>query len=110
MRIEAIQIMYFSPIKLQLKVINKRCDTRYVRTRTKLFYKQQKFNLLREENEGYNKLMTELANPPSDPQTMIDHLLKLIGRFSVLSVVGFIICFLHKLFLAQGPFNVNFIT
>ena len=53
---------------------------RYVRTRTKLFYKQQKFNLLREENEGYNKLITELANPPSDPQIMIDHLLKLIGR------------------------------
>ena len=103
MRIEAIQIMYFSPIKLQLKVIKKRCDTRYVRTRTKLFYKQQKFNLLREENEGYNKLMTELANPPSDPQTMIDHLLKLIGRFSVLSVVDFFHVFYISFFLLRTP-------
>ncbi|KAL5249382.1 hypothetical protein ACHWQZ_G018294 [Mnemiopsis leidyi] len=69
----------------RIKLINnsKQFNTKYVRTRTKLFYKQQKFNLLREENEGYNKLMTELANPPSDPQTMIDHLLKLIGRFDL---------------------------
>ena len=33
---------------------------KYVKIKTKLYYKQQKFNLLREENEGYAKLLTEL--------------------------------------------------
>ena len=53
---------------------------RYVRTKTKLFYKQQKFNLLREENEGYNKLITELAAPTADVPATMENLLKLIGR------------------------------
>ena len=30
--------------------------SRFIKVKTKLFYKQQKFNLLREENEGYAKL------------------------------------------------------
>jgi len=34
--------------------------TRFIKVKTKLFYKQQKFNLLREESEGYAKLITEL--------------------------------------------------
>lgn len=34
--------------------------TRFIKLKTKLFYKQQKFNLLREESEGYAKLITEL--------------------------------------------------
>lgn len=55
---------------------------RYVRTKTKLFYKQQKFNLLREENEGYNKLITELAAPTADVPATMENLLKLIGRWA----------------------------
>ena len=41
---------------------------KYVKIKTKLYYKQQKFNLLREENEGYAKLLTELltAAPTAD--------------------------------------------
>ena len=35
-------------------------ETECIRRRTKMIYKQQKFNLLREESEGYAKLMTEL--------------------------------------------------
>ena len=31
-----------------------------VRVRTKLYFTQQKFNLLREESEGYSKIITEL--------------------------------------------------
>lgn len=34
--------------------------TRFIKVKTNLFYKQQKFNLLREESEGYAKLITEL--------------------------------------------------
>ena len=38
----------------------KQFQQRYIRAKTRLFYKQQKFNLLREEIEGYSKLTTEL--------------------------------------------------
>ena len=40
--------------------------TRFIKVKTKLFYKQQKFNLLREESEGYAKLITELNQEPGD--------------------------------------------
>ena len=31
-----------------------------IKLKTKMFYKQQKYNLFREESEGYAKLVTEL--------------------------------------------------
>ncbi|KAL7282472.1 hypothetical protein ACG7TL_003943 [Trametes sanguinea] len=37
-------------------------ERKEIRTRTSLFYKQNKFNLLREESEGYSKLTTELTS------------------------------------------------
>ena len=40
--------------------------TRFIKVKTKLFYKQQKFNLLREESEGYAKLITELNQDIND--------------------------------------------
>lgn len=40
--------------------------TRFIKVKTKLFYKQQKFNLLREESEGYAKLITELNQEIND--------------------------------------------
>lgn len=40
--------------------------TRFIKVKTKLFYKQQKFNLLREESEGYAKLITELNQNVND--------------------------------------------
>lgn len=40
--------------------------TRFIKVKTKLFYKQQKFNLLREESEGYAKLITELNQEVND--------------------------------------------
>ena len=33
---------------------------REVQVRTRMFFTQQKFNLFREESEGYSKLITEL--------------------------------------------------
>ncbi|KAF8639741.1 hypothetical protein AX17_001003 [Amanita inopinata Kibby_2008] len=47
-------------------------DKKEIRTRTGLFYKQNKFNLLREQSEGYSKLMVELTSnlgPPHSPIT-----------------------------------------
>ena len=39
-------------------------DTRFIKVKTKLFYKQKKFNLY--ESEGYAKLTTELNQAPGD--------------------------------------------
>ncbi|KAI0750889.1 transcription factor/nuclear export subunit protein 2-domain-containing protein [Daedaleopsis nitida] len=47
-------------------------ERKEIRTRTGLFYKQNKFNLLREQSEGYSKLTTELTSslgPPNSPST-----------------------------------------
>ncbi|KAJ2920447.1 hypothetical protein H1R20_g16647, partial [Candolleomyces eurysporus] len=47
-------------------------DKKEIRVRTGLFYKQNKFNLLREQSEGYSKLTTEITSslgPPHSPQT-----------------------------------------
>ncbi|GJE84409.1 THO complex subunit 2 [Phanerochaete sordida] len=40
-----------------------------VRMRTALFYKQNKFNLLREQSEGYSKLTTELTSSLGPPHS-----------------------------------------
>ncbi|KAF9534975.1 transcription factor/nuclear export subunit protein 2-domain-containing protein [Crepidotus variabilis] len=47
-------------------------DKKEVRVKTGLFYKQNKFNLLREQSEGYSKLVVELTSslgPPHSPST-----------------------------------------
>ncbi|XP_030637187.1 THO complex subunit 2 [Chanos chanos] len=57
-----------------------------VKIKTKLFYKQQKFNLLREENEGYAKLITELGQDLSgnmSSQLLLPSVQSLIGYFNL---------------------------
>lgn len=57
---------------------------KYVRTKTKLFYKQQKFNLLREESEGYAKLIIDLSNASvGSADSCITHVRSLIGYFDL---------------------------
>lgn len=57
---------------------------RYVRIKTRLFYKQQKFNLLREESEGYAKLIVDLSSAPiSSAEAVLDHVRSLIGYFDL---------------------------
>lgn len=55
-------------------------------------YKQQKYNLLREENEGYAKLITELT---AGEDFDIDYILKvirsLIGKTTECSVCAIVI-------------------
>lgn len=49
-------------------------------------YKQQKFNLLREESEGYSKLIVELNQEITDhitPQSVLQHIKSLIGESTV---------------------------
>ncbi|XP_069468772.1 THO complex subunit 2 isoform X2 [Ambystoma mexicanum] len=57
-----------------------------VKIKTKLFYKQQKFNLLREENEGYAKLIAELGQDISGSITsvlILENIKSLIGCFNL---------------------------
>ncbi|XP_040179868.1 THO complex subunit 2 [Rana temporaria] len=57
-----------------------------VKIKTKLFYKQQKFNLLREENEGYAKLIAELGQDLSRSITsdlILENIKSLVGCFNL---------------------------
>ncbi|KAJ8298480.1 hypothetical protein KUTeg_025011 [Tegillarca granosa] len=59
---------------------------KYVKTKTKLYYKQQKFNLLREESEGYSKLISELNQELTEKVThhqVVEHIKSLIGCFDL---------------------------
>ncbi|XP_041750983.2 THO complex subunit 2 [Coregonus clupeaformis] len=61
-------------------------NQKIVKIKTKLFYKQQKFNLLREENEGYAKLITELGQDLSGNITshiVLESIKSLIGCFNL---------------------------
>ncbi|PHH81224.1 hypothetical protein CDD82_1238 [Ophiocordyceps australis] len=58
-----------------------------VRQATNLLYRQANFNLLREESEGYSKLITEIfsANsvPPPPPREVFEKVKALIGTFDL---------------------------
>nr|CDJ88670.1 THO complex subunit 2-like [Haemonchus contortus] len=56
-----------------------------VRLKTRLYYKQAKYNLLREESEGYAKLITELMDSGGGlpAKTMMTRVLCLIGQFNL---------------------------
>ena len=60
---------------------------RYMQIRTSLYYKQKRFNLIREETEGFSKLITELSNMLDDPTYSITLALNtvksLIGCFKL---------------------------
>lgn len=69
----------------QISLINSRQNfqKRSVRTKTRLFFKQQKFNLLREESEGYAKLIVELSKPMTTTDNFMTHVRSLIGYFDL---------------------------
>ncbi|KAK3741029.1 hypothetical protein RRG08_005719 [Elysia crispata] len=61
-------------------------NQKYVKTKTRLYYKQQKFNLLREESEGYSKLITELNSDFKGKNTweqVLQNIKSLIGCFDL---------------------------
>jgi len=63
----------------------KKFFTTVIKLKTKLFYKQQKFNLFREESEGYAKLITELNQDLSSvtPSYIIEVIKSVIGYFNL---------------------------
>ncbi|CAB3360322.1 Hypothetical predicted protein [Cloeon dipterum] len=67
-------------------VRNKSFYTKFIKVKTKLYYKQRKFNLLREESEGYAKLITELSQEITDevtPEYILEVIKSLIGCFNL---------------------------
>lgn len=62
----------------------KGAQSKFVKLKTRLYYKQQKFNLLREESEGYAKLITELNQTDDfDVSSMNQVIRSLIGCFNL---------------------------
>ncbi len=60
--------------------------SRLIKLNTQLMYRQQKYNLLREEGEGYSKLITLLNSmppPPEDPEAYIKQITSVIGYFDL---------------------------
>ncbi|VVC38245.1 THO complex, subunitTHOC2, C-terminal,THO complex subunit 2, N-terminal domain,THO complex [Cinara cedri] len=66
-----------------IKLLNNIFSTKFIKIKTKLFYKQRKYNLFREESEGYSKLITELNSDNMDPKIMLEIIKSLIGCFNL---------------------------
>ncbi|CAG2060894.1 unnamed protein product, partial [Timema podura] len=65
---------------------NKNFYTKFIKVKTKLYYKQRKFNLFREESEGYAKLIAELNQEISGNVTaknVLEIIKSLIGCFNL---------------------------
>ncbi|XP_077302738.1 THO complex subunit 2-like protein isoform X2 [Arctopsyche grandis] len=65
---------------------NKNFYTKFIKIKTKLYYKQRKFNLFREESEGYAKLVVELNQDVGeivDSKSVLEIIKSLIGRFNL---------------------------
>ncbi|XP_012547253.2 THO complex subunit 2 isoform X1 [Bombyx mori] len=65
---------------------NKNFYTKFIKIKTKLYYKQRKFNLFREESEGYSKLIVELnqeINEDTEWKNLLEIIQSLIGCFNL---------------------------
>jgi THO complex subunit 2 len=64
-------------------IVAKNFYGKFIKIKTKLYYKQRRFNLFREENEGYAKLMTELNKQADSDGNSLEIVRSLIGCFNV---------------------------
>ncbi|XP_017152639.1 THO complex subunit 2 isoform X1 [Drosophila miranda] len=67
-------------------VKNKGFYSKFIKVKTKLYYKQRRFNLFREESEGFAKLITELNQDfeeSTTPESIMDIIKSLIGCFNL---------------------------
>ncbi|RZF48549.1 hypothetical protein LSTR_LSTR011164 [Laodelphax striatellus] len=71
----------------EIKILNNRnFYTKFIKVKTKLYYKQRKFNLFREESEGYAKLISELNQEITEnvrPAQILEAIKSLIGCFNL---------------------------
>lgn len=77
--------------------------SRVVKTKTRLYYKQLKFNLLREESEGYAKLITELSSAENDTNlsSVLGRIRSLIGKLHAYFVATCYVIFKVNLTLTR---------
>ncbi|XP_012259618.2 THO complex subunit 2 [Athalia rosae] len=64
---------------------NRNFQTKFIKVKTKLYYKQRKFNLFREESEGYSKLIVELNQEYQEHEvaSTLEIVKSLIGYFNL---------------------------
>ncbi|CAH0560689.1 unnamed protein product [Brassicogethes aeneus] len=65
---------------------NRTFYSKFIKVKTKLYYKQRKFNLFREECEGFAKILTELNkefSETTDHNSLLDIVQSLIGCFNL---------------------------
>ncbi|KAI9672058.1 MAG: THO complex subunit 2 [Alyxoria varia] len=74
----------------ELGLVRSNFSTNFVRKQTKLLYRQSNYNLLREESEGFSKLMTELYTVANNEslsaevvETTFENIKALIGAFDL---------------------------
>jgi len=85
--VQMVQTLVEEDVLLECNILNK--DTfinNKRRIRTKILYELKKFNLMREENEGYSRLVSELAQTGIDESNVdivIDNVNSLIGFFKL---------------------------
>ncbi|KIH52098.1 hypothetical protein ANCDUO_17805, partial [Ancylostoma duodenale] len=87
-KLEDLRIIPADILKIELDVLEASLPAnkqQLIRLKTRLYYKQAKFNLLREESEGYAKLITELMDGGGGipAKTMMTRVLCLIGQFNL---------------------------
>ncbi len=59
-------------------------NKKLIKLNTAVYYRQQKFNLLREESEGFSRLLVMLAeSDPLDPQLVFERVMIMIGTFDL---------------------------
>lgn len=61
-------------------------NKKLIKLNTAIYYRQQKYNLLREESEGFSRLLIMLADESSkavDPQMVFDRIMVMIGTFDL---------------------------
>lgn len=74
---------------VSLNLVSATFPRRNIRISTQLIYKQQKYNLLREESEGYSKLITEFFTSSYSPSPLevvdrtLDNVKALVGAFDL---------------------------
>jgi len=74
---------------VSLGLVSEHFSRKTIRVFTNLIYKQQKYNLLREESEGYSKLITEFFTSSYSPSPLevvdktLDNVKALVGAFDL---------------------------
>ena len=74
---------------VSLNLVSEHFPRKTIRVFTNLIYKQQKYNLLREESEGYSKLITEFFTSSYSPSPLevvdktLDNVKALVGAFDL---------------------------